>query len=151
MSAQNTQNTATYTIVGQYLKAKGRLTHLATISRVAQMQLSDPDQPHTLMAWSDNNPYPVIIDKSSDYEEIEERFKRLSSLVLKMKKRKFVHVKKVLFAKDLIANITPVVGEDRVLLGITPRVADAKPTWITYDSEEELNEALEKIEQQLVN
>ncbi|WP_445153146.1 hypothetical protein [Aeromonas hydrophila] len=51
----------------------------------------------------------------------------------------------------MIANISSVVDEERVLLSITPQIVDAKATWITYDTEEELDEALAKIEQQLAN
>lgn len=151
MSTNNTQHTAAYQLVGAFIKVNGRFTHLDTISRVVQIQLNDPEQPHALMAWSDSNSYPAIMHRSSDRQEIEERFKEVSSLVLKQKKRKFIHVDKLLFAKDIIANISSVVDEERVLLSITPQIVDAKATWITYDTEEELDEALAKIEQQLAN
>lgn len=151
MSTITTQTNAAYEIVGKFIKIAGRLTNLGTISRVAQTKLNDPEQPYTLMAWSDNNAFPVIMHKSSDPEEIEERFKQVSSFVLKHKqeKRKFVQIDKLLFAKDLIADVSPVVRKDNFLLAITPQVAGAKPTWIAYDSEEELNENLAKVEQQL--
>ncbi|WP_324041925.1 hypothetical protein [Aeromonas caviae] len=151
MSTNNTQHAAVYQIVGAFIKVNGRFTHLDTISRVVQIQLNDPEQPHALMAWSDGNSYPAIMHRSSDRQEIEKRFKEVSSLVLKRKKRKFIHIDKLLFAKDMIANISSVVDEGRVLLSITPQIVDAKATWITYDTEEELDEALAKIEQQLAN
>jgi hypothetical protein len=149
MSTITTQTNAAYEIVGKFIKVAGRLTNLGTISRVAQTKLNDPEQPYTLMAWSDNHAFSVIMHKSSDPEEIEEHFKQVSNLVLKQKKLKFVQIDKLLFAKDLIADVSPVVRKDNFWLVITPQVAGAKPTWISYDSEDELNENLAKVEQQL--
>ena len=87
MSTNNTQHTAAYQIVGAFIKVNDGLTNLGTISRVAHMQLNDPDQPHALMAWSDSSLFPAIMHKSRDPEEIAERFKQVSSLVLKQKKQ----------------------------------------------------------------
>ena len=131
MSTNNTQHAAVYQIVGAFIKVNGRFTHLDTISRVVQIQLNDPEQPHALMAWSDSNSYPAIMHRSNDRQEIEKRFKEVSSLVLKRKKRKFIHVDKLMFAKDMIANISSVVDEERVLLSITPQIVDAKATSCT--------------------
>ena len=71
MSTNNTQHAAVYQIVGAFIKVNGRFTHLDTISRVVQIQLNDPEQPHAMMAWSDSNEYPAIMHRSSDRQDIE--------------------------------------------------------------------------------
>lgn len=149
MSTNNTQHTAAYQIVGAFIKVNDGLTNLGTISRVAHMQLNDPDQPHALMAWSDSNSYPAIMYRSSDRQEIEERFKEVSSLVLKQKKRKFIRTKKLLVATDLIAGCTPIVKDANVWISISLLLPDTKPLWVTCDSKEELDEDMEAIERQL--